>query len=484
MTADAHLDPDRLRALAYLEEVAEEMEKLAEDFRNGSVTEPYLHQRLRRCREELYDFLVENVSQKEADKIDLVQEQYHPLDSDEERLALRCDALASFASELREAILTRPERIYKVRPSSTAQGDLSRDSSSSPTDKDMRKVFVIHGRNTKLRQSMFTLLRGMDLDPREWETLVAETKKGFPHNLEVVKRGLDSAAAVVALWTAEDFAHLRGDLASDEVPELPTLQPRPNVLLETGLALALKVDKVVVVRVGKLRGASDLDGLNYLTIEDSPAGKDFKWRKNLHDRLQTLGASVNTSGRTEYLSAGDFLDEPPIPMDHKAPFNSEKVNPLAVDPRTPAAASPDEGLLAIPVAASTLEGKLYLRIFLHGALRAFGNGRVQLTPHVQGTLFPDLFQGNQIRVSEVENFEDLFPEIDRQDPYCRFVFKLPGAEGIELSKRIRTNPNTMGLLASGQIEIEKDGKKVAVKIHPINICVGGGELLEHRPPLS
>jgi predicted nucleotide-binding protein len=482
MTEDPRMHPDHRKALSYLQEVAEEMGKLARDYRNGSINETFLEQRRRRCCEELYEFLAVNVSQNEADKVDSVREHYDPFTSDEERLALRCEALAEFAAELHEAIRARPERIYKVKTSSAVVSALSKESPNSTTSRDMRKVFVIHGRNSKLRKSMFTLLRDMDLDPKEWETLVTDTKQGFPHNLEVVRRGLDTAAAIVALWTAEDFANLRGDLSPGEAPELPTLQPRPNVLLETGLALALKMDKVIVVRVGKLRGASDLDGLNYLVLQDGPTGKDFEARKKLHDRLQSLGAAVNTVGRTEYLTAGDFVDDPPVQGALTDPVVSGKeTSPVAV-PRPASDRQWGDILLGFPVAATALEGKLYLRILILGGLRAFGNGTVQLKPRLEATLFPDAFPGRQIRVSDAENFEDMFPEIDKQDPYCRFVFNLPGPEGMELSKRIHANPNTMGLLTSGHIEVEKDGKKVAVRIHPVNVCVGGGKLLEHRPP--
>jgi len=46
---------------------------------------------------------------------------------------------------------------------------------------DKRRVFVVFGRNTAARDAMFTFLRGIDLEPIEWEQAVAMTGQRSPY---------------------------------------------------------------------------------------------------------------------------------------------------------------------------------------------------------------------------------------------------------------------------------------------------------------
>ncbi len=64
-------------------------------------------------------------------------------------------------------------------------------------------------------------------------------------------------------------------------------QPRPNVLLEAGVALGVDPDHVVIVEVGPLRGASDLDGLNTVRLSN-----EATTRYALRNRLITAGCEV------------------------------------------------------------------------------------------------------------------------------------------------------------------------------------------------
>jgi len=46
---------------------------------------------------------------------------------------------------------------------------------------DSRAVFVVHGRNVAVRDSMFNFLRAIGLRPLEWETAVGLTAKASPY---------------------------------------------------------------------------------------------------------------------------------------------------------------------------------------------------------------------------------------------------------------------------------------------------------------
>ena len=111
------------------------------------------------------------------------------------------------------------------------------------------------------------------------------------------------AQAVVVLFTAEDQARLLPqfqDSQSDD--DRLEGQPRPNVLIEAGLAMALGRERTILARLGRIRPASDLDGLNAVNLDNRPNP-----RAALRRRLITAGCRAND--RTDYLEpgvAGDF----------------------------------------------------------------------------------------------------------------------------------------------------------------------------------
>ena len=51
---------------------------------------------------------------------------------------------------------------------------------SDPNDVYPRKVFVVFGRNERIRRSMFSFLRALRLEPIEWAEAVRMTGAGTP----------------------------------------------------------------------------------------------------------------------------------------------------------------------------------------------------------------------------------------------------------------------------------------------------------------
>ena len=168
---------------------------------------------------------------------------------------------------------------------------------------DTRKVFVVHGRNNAAREALFTFLRAIGLHPLDWSEIVRATGKASPYIGEVLEKGFSIAQAVVVLMTPDDEARLREPYRGQSEPPYETdltPQPRPNVLLEAGMALGLFPERTVIVEIGQLRPATDIGGRHVIRMNDSP-----ERRHELAQRLETAGCQVNFSG-TDWYKAGLF----------------------------------------------------------------------------------------------------------------------------------------------------------------------------------
>jgi len=204
--------------------------------------------------------------------------------------------------------LVSPERHSKLRlvvrePGFAAAADQARvvkgqpASRSTPDTKDIRrKVFVIYGRDEEVRRTMFELLRALDLSPQEWEPLVAATGSTLPNLNEVVTTGLSAgqAQAVLAVLTPDDIATLHPALreagdSDDETSQV--MQPRPNVLIELGMALSAYRHQTIIVQVGRIRRIADLAGFNIIHFDgsDTAIGK-------IVERLKVAGCAVDDGG--------------------------------------------------------------------------------------------------------------------------------------------------------------------------------------------
>jgi len=166
---------------------------------------------------------------------------------------------------------------------------------------DPRKVFVIHGRNKRARDAMFTFLRALHLQPIEWEVARSFTKKPSPYIGEVLDAAFNEARAVVALFTGDDEARLRPQLLGPgEEEETLIPQARPNVLFEAGMAVGRFRERTVFVYLGKQRDFSDIAGVHVVRITNGPES-----RKELAQRLKDAGCDVDMTGN-DWLSVGDF----------------------------------------------------------------------------------------------------------------------------------------------------------------------------------
>jgi predicted nucleotide-binding protein len=168
---------------------------------------------------------------------------------------------------------------------------------------DSTTVFVVHGRNEKLRASTFDFLRSIGLSPLEWSRILLMTKKGSPFIGEVLETAFSQAQAVVVLLTPDDEAKLRDEFLVDtdeEYEKVPTGQARPNVLFEGGMAMGRHPERTIFVQLGTTRPFSDVVGRHMVKMSNA-----IDKRQDLANRLKAAGCAVNLEG-TDWHKTGDF----------------------------------------------------------------------------------------------------------------------------------------------------------------------------------
>jgi len=166
-----------------------------------------------------------------------------------------------------------------------------------------REVVVVHGRDLKIRDSMFDFLRALGLHPREWGEAIRRTGHGAPFIGQVVQALFEGAQAIVVILSPDEHVSLRDDLRGGNNLDDEGWQPRPNVFLEAGMALSTNERRTIIVEVGTVRPATDLLGRHSVKLDDSP-----EKRNALAQRLSTAGCPADTTGE-HWLRAGRFRVE-------------------------------------------------------------------------------------------------------------------------------------------------------------------------------
>ena len=167
-----------------------------------------------------------------------------------------------------------------------------------------KSVFVVHGRNDRLRVAMYTFLRELGLHPLEWTEIKEQTKGLNPYIGDILETGFSKAQAVVVMLTGDDEARLRGEFqrAHDPIDENELRpQPRPNVLFEAGIAMAKFPEATLLVQIGEIRSMSDILGRHLLHMDGSLAA-----RTELARALAKAGCAVDMDGSDRWQTAGRF----------------------------------------------------------------------------------------------------------------------------------------------------------------------------------
>ncbi|MBL8934995.1 MAG: nucleotide-binding protein [Archangium sp.] len=170
--------------------------------------------------------------------------------------------------------------------------------------RDSKTVFIIYGRNTQASTEVEKFLLAVGLRPLTFQE--ARRKAGTqPSVFEIVKFGVSTAQAVIALFTPDEWSALDPTFIypHDRDSERARWQARPNVPFEAGLAMGLNQGGTILVTLGAVELPSDISGLHQFRLSNEPSH-----RHEFRRLLKQLGCPVDEDG-THFLDAakaGDF----------------------------------------------------------------------------------------------------------------------------------------------------------------------------------
>jgi predicted nucleotide-binding protein len=171
-------------------------------------------------------------------------------------------------------------------------------------------VFVVHGRDAKLRDSMYELLGALGLKPQEWGHAIraARGKGGNPYVNDAVTKIMGQAQAIVVILSPDDDVRLKAQFVTKHERGTEGRlfgQARPNVIFETGIAIGTHHAKTLIVRVGDVKPFTDIGGMHILHLTGSDQS-----RHDFANRLEDLGCDINRDG-DHWLRAGEFSPTEP-----------------------------------------------------------------------------------------------------------------------------------------------------------------------------
>ena len=169
-----------------------------------------------------------------------------------------------------------------------------------------RNVFVVYGRDRQARDAVFRLLHFLGLRPLEWEKLVHATAEASPFLGKVVADAPSLAQAAVVILTPDDEVRLHPELRNDPEDDFELrrmLQPRPNVLVELGMALAVYPQNTIILEFGRMRPFADISGRTVIRFDAGTAPHIAL--KSIAGRLENAGCLVDDRG-TDWLNEAPF----------------------------------------------------------------------------------------------------------------------------------------------------------------------------------
>ncbi len=275
-----------------------------------------------------------------------------------------------------------------------------------------RRVFVIHGRDERLRAGTFTFLRALGLDPLEWTKAIQLTGKASPYIGEILEAAFDQAQAAVVLLSPDDEARLRADLLTVDDPaseKMLTGQARPNVLFEAGRAFASHPNQTVLVQFGHVRPFSDVAGRHIVKMDNSVAK-----RHEFALKLKTAGCSVDMDG-TDWQNLGDL--KPPT-IDQSASSNNAVAPKIGNAETTTPKLGESMRVIVAPISRGISEKEYSLeKVDEIGAVIRLADGTQVRIPKADYLESRDDFLGKPKLILTRKYFQGYFPGHESAEEY-------------------------------------------------------------------
>ncbi|MBT4533848.1 MAG: nucleotide-binding protein [Chloroflexi bacterium] len=166
-----------------------------------------------------------------------------------------------------------------------------------------KNIFVVHGRNAEIRDSVFSFLGSIKLQPLEWSEARIRTNKTNPYIGQVLDVAFREAQAIIIIMDPEDvvYLHQKYIKKDDDISERePRLQARPNVLFEAGMAMGRDENRTILIEIGNPKHFSDIAGRHVIRLTNSIGS-----RQEFAQRLLTAGCEIDLQG-TQWHSVGNF----------------------------------------------------------------------------------------------------------------------------------------------------------------------------------
>lgn len=136
------------------------------------------------------------------------------------------------------------------------------------------RIFIVHGHNGELKQSIARMIEKMDIEP-----IILSDKANKGRTIIEKFEDYSDVKAAIVLLTGDDG--IRGEESSKE-----KLRPRQNVILEAGYFMGkLGRENVIFVAERDIELPSDLQGVIYVSTDN--------WEKTLCRELKQLHFCIN-----------------------------------------------------------------------------------------------------------------------------------------------------------------------------------------------
>lgn len=185
------------------------------------------------------------------------------------------------------------------------------------------KVFILHGRDSQAQKALGDFVTVLGAEVINYSRAINPAATDT-HVMEMVERRIDSADAVIVLFTPDEYIALqpRFRVPTENPANVLRWAPRPNVLLEAGLAWARAKKKTILVRLGpaglRFADISDLAGFHYrdLTTDQGTSGL-VQLLKSL---IPTLDDSIDAVDRAREKLANLTFQRGPVVQDPFRPW--------------------------------------------------------------------------------------------------------------------------------------------------------------------